>query len=85
MSSYVITAISNYSPTFSHRNAEIKNVTTQTEYYVTFKEHNANNRQISTIFTDENYIEIKCCTVLESENGHTFETLVVDDILTDIL
>ena len=48
-------------------------------------EHDANTKQISAIFTDKNYQEIKSCAVLESENGHTFKTIVVGDILTDIL
>lgn len=50
-----------------------------------FKEHDANNQQIPAIFTDKNYQEIKSCSVLESGNGHIFETIVVGDILTDIL
>ena len=85
MSSFIITAISSYSPTFTHRKAEVKNLTTQTEHFILFKEHDANNQQISAIFTDKNYQEIKSCAVLESEIGHTFETIVVGDILTDIL
>ena len=85
MSSFIITAISGYSPTFTHRKAEVKNLTTQTEHFILFKEHDANNQQISAIFTDKNYQEIKSCAVLESRNGHTFETIVVGDILTGIL
>ena len=85
MSSFIITAISSYSPTFTHRNAEVKNLTTQTEHFISLKEHDANTKQISAIFTDKNYQEIKSCAVLESENGHTFKTIVVGDILTDIL
>ena len=57
----------------------------QTEHFILFKEHDANNQQISAIFTDKNYQEIKSCAVLESGNGYTFETIVVGDILTDIL
>mgnify|MGYP007112516435 CR=1 FL=1 len=85
MSSFIITAISSYSPAFTHRKAEVKNVATQTEYFISFKEHDANTKQISAIFTDKNYQEIKSCAVLESRNGHTFETIVVGDILTGIL
>ena len=85
MSSFVITAISDYSPKFSHRKAEIINLATQTKHFILFKEHDANNQQISAIFTDQDYREIKSCAVLESENGHTFETIVEGDILTDIL
>ena len=85
MSSFIITAISEYSPTLSHRKAEIKNLGTQTEHLILLKKHNANNQQISAIFTDEDYREIKSCAVLECENEHTFETIVEGDILTDIL
>ena len=85
MSSFIITAISSYSPTFTHRKAEVKNLTTQTEHFILFKEHDANNQQISAIFTDKNYQEIKSCAVLESRNDHIFETIVVGDILTEIL
>ena len=85
MSSFIITAISSYSPFFTHRKAEVKNVATQTEHFILFKEHDANTKWISAIFTDKNYQEIKSCAVLKSENGHTFKTIVVGDILTDIL
>ncbi len=85
MSSFIITAISSYSPTFTHRNAEVKNLTTQTEHFILFKVHDADKKQISAIFTDQNYTEIKSYAILESGNGHTFETIVEGDILTDIL
>ena len=85
MSSFVITAISDHSPTFSHRKAELKNLATQTEHFILFKVHDADKKQISAIFTDQNYTEIKSYAILESGNGHTFETIVEGDILTDIL
>ena len=85
MSSFVITAISDYSLTFSHRKAEIINLATQTKHFILFKEHDADNKQISALFTDTDYREIKSCAVLESENGHTFKTIVAGDILNDVL
>ena len=85
MNSFIVTAVGEYSESLIQRKAELVNQATKIKHYIIFKEHDANSRQISAIFTDEEYSLILSAAILETSNGHTYKTIQVDDILTVVL